>query len=41
MSLTVPVSGAAAAAFYRVQSEGPVAITKVERVGDDLVVRYQ
>ena len=40
-TLTVPISGTTAAAFYRVRSDTPVAISKVERVGDDLVVRYQ
>ncbi len=40
-TLTVPIPGTTAAAFYRVRSDNPVAISKVERVGDDLVVRYQ
>ena len=40
-TLTVPISGTTAAAFYRVRSDTPVVISKVERVGVDLVVRYQ
>ena len=40
-TITVPIDGAAAAFFFRVQADTAVGITQVKRVGDTIVITYQ
>ncbi len=40
-TITVPISSASVAFFFRVQADTAVSITQVKRVGDNIVITYQ